>query len=135
MIRDIIKDKLTEKVWTFGEIADISKTVNELAEYAYETMTAKEKLDVIWNLPLEKWVIGKAESLPIDTDRTYGQYFYVKCMQELKRKIAIIIKEELSEATVVFKEDNKNEVFEGSVGGESHKERTTDEKKDTKQSS
>ena len=49
MIRDIIKDKLREKEWTFGEIANVSETVIELADYAYATMTAKEKLDLIWD--------------------------------------------------------------------------------------
>ena len=133
MIRNIIKDKLREKQWTFGEIADVSKTVDELAEYAYETMTAKEKLGVIWNLPLEKWVVGGAEALAIDTDRTYGQYFYAKCMAELKKQIAIIIKEELSDATVMFKEDNKDEISETSVGGKPHKKRTTVSKSDSEE--
>ena len=127
MIKHIIKDKLREKKWTFGEIADVSKTVDELAEYAYETMTAKEKLGVIWNLPLEKWVVGSAEALAIDTDRTYGQYFYAKCMAELKKQIAIIIKEELSDATVMFKDSDNNEISERSMGGEPSKERPADE--------
>ena len=115
MIRDIIKDKLREKEWTFGEIANVSETVIELADYAYATMTAKEKLDLIWD-----------DKTSIDSP-TFGAIFQYGCNLELKKQIAVLIKEELSDATVVFKEDNKNEVSERSVGGESHKERSTDE--------
>ena len=56
----------------------------------------------------------------------------VSLLNKLQADIAIKIKEELSNAKIVFKEDNKNEVSEGSVGRESHKERATDEEKDSK---
>lgn len=121
MIKEIIKDKLRDKQWTFSEITNITQTVNELAEYAFDTMTAKEKLDLIWN---DKLVSG-----PLPEE--FGQLFGIQVANKLAAEIAIIIKEELSDAMIVFKEDNKNEVSEGSVGGESHKERATDEENDS----
>ena len=123
MIKEIIKDKLREKKWTFGEITNVSQTVNELAEYAFDTMTAKEKLDLVWMEEIH-------EPLP---DYEFGSFFGIMVVNKLRAEIAIIIKEELSNATIIFKEDNKNEVSKRSVGGESHKERTTDEKKDSVQ--
>ena len=97
MIRNIIKDKLREKQWTFGEIANVTETVHELAEYAYDTMTAKEKLDVIWNIPCGR---------PPYPEASFGEDFHRRCLSELKTQIAIIIKEELSDATVVFKDSD-----------------------------
>ena len=122
MIKEIIKDKLRDKQWTFGEITNITQTVNELAEYAFDTMTAKEKLDLIWNDTL---VSG-----PLPEE--FGQLFGIQVADKLAAEIAIIIKEELSDATVMFKEDNKNEVSERSVGGKPHKERAPDEASDSK---
>ena len=85
-------------------------------------MTPKEKLDLIWLEEIH-------EPLP---DYEFGSFFSITVVNKLKAEIAIIIKEELSNAKIVFKEDNKNEVSEGSVGRESHKERATDEEKDSK---
>mgnify|MGYP003149553794 CR=1 FL=1 len=121
MVKDIIKEKLREKQWTFGEIANVTDTVEELAMYAYDTMTAKEKLDLIWKLPAK------------NPSGTFGSYFQKKCYFELKKQIRMIIKEELSDATVMFKEDNKNEVSKTSVGGEPHKERTSNEANDSEE--
>ena len=123
IVKDIIKEKLREKKWTFGEIANVTNTVNELAEYAYDTMTAKEKLDLIWKIEI-------MEPLP---DYEFGSFFGITVMEQLRIEIAIIIKEELSDATVMFKEDNKNEVSKTSVGGEPHKERTSNEANDSEE--
>jgi len=84
-------------------------------------MTPKEKLDLVWQDEIH-------EPLP---DYMFATFFNIIVMEKLKAEIAIIIKEELSDAMIVFKEDNKNEVSEGSVGGESHKERATDEENDS----
>jgi hypothetical protein len=121
MIRELINDKLREKTWTFSEITNVSDIVKELAEYAYDKMTPKEKLDLVWQDEIH-------EPLP---DYMFATFFNIIVMEKLKAEIAIIIKEELSDAMIVFKEDNKNEVSEGSVGGESHKERATDEENDS----
>ena len=94
MIRNIIKDKLREKQWTFGEIANVTETVHELAEYAYDTMTAKEKLDLIWMEELH-------EPLP---DYEFGSLFGTMVLNKLQADIAIIIKEELSDIKSLLKQ-------------------------------
>jgi len=123
MIREIIHEKLREKKWTFGEIANVSDIVKELADYAYGEMTPKEKLDLVWLDEIH-------EPLP---DYMFATFFNIIVMEKLKAEIAIIIKEELSNATVMFKEDNKNEVSKTSVGGKPHKKRTPDEKNDSEE--
>ena len=123
MIREIIHEKLREKKWTFGEIANVSDVVKELAEYAYDKMTPKEKLDLVWQDEIH-------EPLP---DYMFGSFFSIIVTDKLKAEIAIIIKEELSDATVMFKEDNKNEISETRVGGKPHKKRTTVSKSDSEE--
>ena len=121
MIKEIIKDKLRQKSWTFGEIANVENTVEELADYAYDTMTAKEKLDFLWDTKF-----GNTKAPEQFIGQHFGQVFVNKMKYHIKAEIAIIIKEELSDATVIFKE-NKNEISKRSVGGEPHKKRPTDE--------
>ena len=127
MIKEIIKDKLREKQWTFGEIADVSKTVNELTEYAYDKMNPKDKLELVWGSDV--YLLIGDEII----DMAFGAVFQKLVKTELQEQIAIIIKEELSDATVMFKEDNKNEVSKTSVGGKPHKKRSTDEASDSKE--
>ena len=127
MIKEIIKDKLREKQWTFGEIADVSKTVNELTEYAYDKMNPKDKLELVWGSDV--YLLIGDEII----DMAFGAVFQKLVKTELQEQIAIIIKEELSDATVMFKEDNKNEVSKRSVGGKPHKKRSTDEASDSKE--
>ena len=55
-----------------------------------------------------------------------------KLEKALADDIAKILKEELISASVSFKESNNNEVSKRSLGGEPHKERTADEKTDSK---
>ena len=50
-------------------------------------------------------------------------------MTELRIKIAEVVRAELLEAEVSFKEDNKNENAKRSVGRKPSKKRTTNEKK------
>jgi len=127
-LKEIISEKLRDKKWTFGEIADVTNTVDELAEYAYDKMTPKEKLDFIW----DKAVHGIAEQGRDDAN-LFARLFTQTLTVHLKQEIRIIIKNELSDATVIFKEDNKNEVSKRSMGGESHKKRSADEKTDSEE--
>jgi len=120
-INVIVKQKLKAKNWNFAEIADLESTVDELSEYVYDTLTAKEKLDLIWN---EK----------IGDNMTFGGLFQEIAREAISEVVAKAIKNELEQATVSFKrtakivEGDKNEVSERHVGWKSHKERATDEK-------
>ena len=119
-INIIVKQKLKAKTWNFAEIADIEKTVVELSEYVYDTLTAKEKLDLIWN---EK----------IGDNMNFGGLLQEIAREEISEVVAKAIKIELGKATVAFNEDDNNEVSERNVGWKSHKERPTDEKRHSEQ--
>jgi hypothetical protein len=116
MIDEIVKQKLKAKKWKFADISNIDDTVKELSEYVYDTLTAKEKLDLIWN-----------EN--IGEQMTFGGLFQEIAQDAIGLVVAKAIKNELDNATISFKnEDDNNEVSKRSVGWKSHKERTTDEK-------
>ena len=118
MIDEMVKKELNQKVWSFSEIANVSDTVNNLAETLYEKMPTTDKLKMIWETD-----VFAEERTP------FGQIYMNTVMTELRIKIAEVVRAELLEAKVSFKEDNKNENAKRSVGGKSSKKRTTDEKK------
>ena len=122
-IRDRVKEELKQKVWSFSEIANVSDTVNNLAETLYEKMPTTDKLKMVWDTE-----VFAEERTP------FGQIYMNTVMSQLKIKIAEVVREELLEAKVSFKEENKNENAKRSVGGKSSKKRTTDEKDSSKKS-
>ncbi len=114
----MVKEELNQKVWSFSEIANVSDTVNNLAETLYEKMPTTDKLKMVW------------ETEVFAEDRTpFGQLYMNTVMTQLKIKIAEVVRVELLEAKVSFKEVNKNENAKRSVGRKSPKKRTTNEKK------
>tara|TARA_R100000742_G_C4252632_1_gene70789 strand:- start:264 stop:638 length:375 start_codon:yes stop_codon:yes gene_type:complete len=123
MIDKMVKEELKQKVWSFSEIANVSDTVNSLAETLYEKMPTTDKLKMVWEID-----VFAEERTP------FGQIYMNTVMSQLKIKIAEVVREELLEAKVSFKEENKNENAKRSVGGKSSKKRTTDEKDSNKQS-
>tara|TARA_R100001126_G_C4852023_1_gene162483 strand:+ start:639 stop:1013 length:375 start_codon:yes stop_codon:yes gene_type:complete len=118
MIDKMVKEELNQKVWSFSEIANVSETVENLAETVYEKMPTTDKLKMVWETD-----IFAEERTP------FGQIYMNTVMSELRIKIAEIVRAELLEAKVSFKEVNKNENAKRSVGGKSSKKRTTNEKK------
>ena len=123
MIDKMVKEELKQKVWSFSEIANVSDTVNNLAEILYEKMPTTDKLKMVWDTD-----VFAEERTP------FGQIYMNTVMSELKIKIAEVVRAELLDAKVSFKEENKNENAKRSVGGKSSKKRTTDEKNSSKQS-
>ena len=118
MIDEMVKEELKQKVWSFSEIANVSDTVNNLAEILYEKMPTTDKLKMIWETD-----VFAEERTP------FGQIYMNTVMSQLKIKIAEVVREELLDAEVSFKEDNKNENAKRSVGRKSSKKRTTNEEK------
>ena len=119
----MVKEELNQKVWSFSEIANVSETVENLAEIIYEKMPTTDKLKMVW------------DSEVFAEERTpFGQIYMNTIMSELRIKIAEVVREELLEARVSFKEVNKNENAKRSVGRKSSKKRSTDEEKSSKQS-
>lgn len=123
MIDKMVKEELNQKVWSFSEIANVSETVDNLAETIYEKMPTTDKLKMVWDTE-----VFAEERTP------FGQIYMNTVMSELRIKIAEVVREQLLEAKVSFKEENKNENAKRSVGGKSSKKRTTDEKDSSKQS-
>jgi len=118
MINKMVKEELNQKVWSFSEIANVSETVENLAETLYEKMPTTDKLKMVWETE-----IFAEERTP------FGQIYMNTVMAQLRIHIAEVVREELLGASVSFKEENKNENAKRSVGGKSSKKRTTNEKK------
>ena len=110
-LKQYIMNELKKKEWTFEEISNVQTTINIMSHKAYDHMTPKDKLDMVWN--------------------EIGEDFQKKVLMKIKAEIAETIKIELSTATVRFG-GNENDVSEGSLGGEPPAASKTDEKKDSK---
>tara|TARA_R100000353_G_scaffold108229_1_gene77791 strand:- start:4181 stop:4588 length:408 start_codon:yes stop_codon:yes gene_type:complete len=118
MIDKMVREELNQKVWSFSEIANVSETVENIAQSLYDKMPTTDKLKMVW------------ETEVFAEERTpFGQMYMDTVMTELRIKIAEVVRVELLEAKVSFKEDNKNENAKRSVGGKSSKKRSTNEEK------
>ena len=123
MIDKMVKDELNQKVWSFSEIANVSETVENLAEALYEKMPTTDQLKMVW------------ETEVFAEERTpFGQIYMNTVMSELRIKIAEVVREELLEAKVSFKEVNKNANAKRSGGRKSSKKLPTDEENSSQQS-
>lgn len=124
MIEDKVIKRLKEGEWTFQQISNISTLIEDIATSVYDELDAKAKLDLIWNV----------EIYDGDYKIPFGQIFAEQVSEELKVRIAEIIKSELETAKVNFNKENKNEIPKRSMGRKPHKERTTNEKSDSEKS-
>jgi len=118
---DIIKNKVLARSWTFTEISNLKETIDKLCNEIYSESKLTERFDLIREIRINESYVG---------------YVFEDVMREavntkLSGEIAGVIRDMLSNATIDFG-GNKNEISEGSMGGKPHKERTTDEKKDSK---
>jgi len=124
-MEDVIKEKVIKKlkgkVWTFAEISQVSVLVDVIQEDLYDDLTAKEKLDLVWDKEIDR------------DGRTFAEFFKENVNFKLSQYIADVIKDKLEDAKINFNEVDNNEISKGSVGGKSHKERSTDEKSKDKQ--
>ena len=111
-LNQYIMNELKKKEWTFEEISNVQTTINIMAHKAYDYMTPKDKLDIVWS--------------------EMGEEFQKKVLMKIKAGIAETIKIELSSATVRFG-GNKNDVSEGSLGGEPPASSETDEEKNSEE--
>ena len=122
MIEEIVKELLKKKVWTFEEISNINTLIEELTTIVYDKLSAKEKLDLVWENPI---TLTSGEEV-------FGSLFQRLVRDSLNTKIAEAIKIELGTATINFKV-NENEISKRSVGGEPHKESPTNEAADSEE--
>jgi len=121
-VNKIIENKVLGKDWTFQEISNIQATIETLSREIMGELTLEERYNLIKELRINESFVG----VPIE------QAIAELVLMSLKAEVADKIKIMLSRATVNFG-GNKNEVSEGNVGRKSHKERTTDEKNNSKE--
>tara|TARA_R100000458_G_scaffold58096_1_gene65452 strand:+ start:217 stop:588 length:372 start_codon:yes stop_codon:yes gene_type:complete len=119
-MKELIRKRVLSKSWTFNEISDLNNTIQILSEEVWSEMTLLERFDLVRDIRINENLVGVGFEHAIrEVVITY-----------LKGDIAEVIKNMLSNATINFG-GNNNEISERSVGGESHKERPADEKKDS----
>ena len=122
MIEEKIKEMLNEKEWTLAELQDMKGLVSEFSDKIYGEMDAKEKLELIWEAPITN--VQQAN---------FGRLFYYMVVGKISEEVALVLKKLLMNANVNFNGGNKNEVSEGSMGGQSLEERPSDEKTDSEE--
>ncbi len=120
MYEEKIMGKILERDWAFHEIANLKDTLYNLSIEIYNELTLLERFELVRERKVSKGYVGfSIENL-----------FRENVKFALKEKIAETVKNMLENATINFG-GNTNEVSERSVGGKSHKERPTDEKKNS----
>ena len=118
IMKELIKKKVLEKNWTFSEISNLNETVTILSNDIYSEMTLIEKFKLVHDLRIKDEYVGMH----------FDEILKETVMIVLSGEVAQTIRELLQGATISFG-GNNNEISERSVGGESHKERPTNEKK------
>ena len=117
-MKDLIRKKVLSNNWTFAEISNLAVTVQSLSSDIYGEMKLIEKYQLVHDLRIKEDYVGMIfEDLLKET-----------VMTVLSGDVAQTIRELLNTATISFG-GNNNEISEGSMGGESHKERPANEKK------
>lgn len=120
MMKEMIKAKVLSKQWTFTEISNLKETIDSLCSELYSEMTFVERFQLIRETRINEVFVGQ----------TYEDSMREAVKITLSGEIAETIRSMLGEATVNFG-GNKNEISEGSLGGEPHQERPTNEKKNS----
>lgn len=119
-MKEMIKAKVLSKQWTFTEISNLKETIDSLCSELYSEMTFVERFQLIRETRINEVFVGQ----------TYEDSMREAVKITLSGEIAETIRSMLGEATVNFG-GNKNEISEGSLGGEPHQERPTNEKKNS----
>ena len=120
-MNEIIKQKVLAKDWTFNEIADLNRTIENLATDVYEEMKLIERFDLIREIRIKETYVGEV----------FEDVMKQTVLTSLRAEVADTVRNMLNNATVNFG-GNKNEVSERSVVGESNEERSSTTKKNSK---
>ena len=120
-MNEIIKQKVLAKNWTFNEIADLNRTIENLATDVYEEMKLIERFDLIREIRIKETYVGEV----------FEDVMKQTVLTSLRAEVADTVRNMLNNATVNFG-GNKNEVSERSVVGESNDERSSTTKKNSK---
>jgi len=118
MMKELIEKKVLSKNWTFNEISNLNDTIVSLSQDIYSEMSLIEKFKLVQDLRIKEDYVGAY----------FEDVLKLTVMTVLNGEIAMVMKQLLNGATISFG-GNNNEISEGSVGGEPHQERPTNEKK------
>jgi hypothetical protein len=132
MISKRVKEMLKGREWTFADLQDMNLVVNQMVENLYDEISAKDKLDMVWNRETTDTMSYNTldnEWIPMP----FGVLFQGLVKEELTANVIEVVKIELMSANVNFNGGNKNEVSEGSMGGQSLEERPSNEKTDSEE--
>jgi len=120
IMKEVIELKVKAKSWTFNEISNLNSSIEQLATELYSEMNLIERFGMVKETKINDTMVGSY----------YPDVLKELCMTHLRAEVAGTIRNMLDKATVNFGGIN-NEVSERSMGGKPHKERTTNEKKDS----
>tara|TARA_R100000734_G_scaffold19049_1_gene17710 strand:+ start:1403 stop:1774 length:372 start_codon:yes stop_codon:yes gene_type:complete len=120
-MKDLIRKKVLSRNWTFNEISNLKSTITMICNDLIGELTLMEKFTLANEVRINESYVG------MELYHVLGDIVYTA----LQVEVAETIKELLNTATINFG-GNKDEISERSVGGKPHKERTTDEKKSSK---
>jgi len=133
MIEEKVKELLNEKEWTFADLQDMNAVVKGMVEVLYDELSAKEKLDMIWESETTEVLSYNTlddELIPMP----FGVMFQGLVKDKLTASVIEIVKKALMNANVNFNtEEDKNEVPKRSVGRKPSKKRPTNEKTNSKE--
>ena len=132
-MKDKVEKILNSREWTFADLTNTTKLVRSFSDEIYHDLTSKEMLELVWNIPLPD---------PINFEEfmndSFGKLFEALVIEQIQIEMTSILKVKLLSANVNFsnnenKEDEKDDISKGSLGGKPLKERTADEKKDSEE--
>ena len=132
MISKRVKEMLKGREWTFADLQDMNLVVKQMVENLYDEISAKDKLDMIWNRETTDTMSYNTldnEWIPMP----FGVLFQGLVKEELTANVIEVVKIELMSANVNFNGGNENEVSERSLGRKSSKERPSNEKTDSEE--
>ena len=121
-MNEIIKQKVLAKNWTFNEIADLNRTIENLATDVYEEMKLIERFDLIREIRIKETYVGEV----------FEDVIKQTVLTSLRAEIADTVRNMLNNATVNFGGNKNDEVSERSLVGESNEERSSTTKKNSK---
>jgi hypothetical protein len=117
-MKEIIKNKVLEKNWTFNEITNLKKSVVDLSNQIYLEMKLIDRIEMLRDVEITNSYVGY----------NFTDAIKQAVIASLQGEVAEAISELLNTATIEFG-GNKNENTESSLGGESHKKLTPNETK------
>ena len=120
-INEYIRESVLKREWTVAELTNISQAVSMITDEVYGVLNTTEKFSLLREYRIREDYLGMY----------FDEAIKQVVVTVLKSQVATVINSLLGKAKVDFNLGGEiNEISERSMGGESHKERSADEKKD-----